>query len=501
MSGNPGADLDMTPATGRYLGASPERTRYQPRRTSTLSYQNSGARDPRDRSHARSTRNLVVVIPPPDLPLDQGHLGNVLSMGPRCRLAQGILMPLFSSVGIRVIYVVIVPDAFIRFLQMFGQLNAIAREYNFPSTVGLCLYLHVNENGIKMTPRISDDSWQYLFGHLFEGRPSSSQHLPIGGNIEFDIDLSKARWFDAWVAGTLRDSNPASPPVITSQASFGAHWQGESQTTNADEQFIEDRWDASGSHALVNNSRLETHRHLPRKLSLVDRLDSSGVRVSPRSQNHPDHPESPAHALSPIPQSAIHLTAKSDLEHRVNSWRATTELYPVSMTETYQPAPDVKVSVDVTTMDEYALECNSRKALNNDQPLWPLTSTGPQSPVMASSIVSSPPFSVHLDRRANGPASITLTTVTSWGPVDDDWYPVASNVSWLPSPDVGERMIEDIMAPRLCAVWGNSFGWRSAITWKEVYPYSAAQTKPTIQVLLQDFNGFVPQYPSLVICK
>ncbi|KAG8218874.1 hypothetical protein J3R82DRAFT_4553 [Butyriboletus roseoflavus] len=473
LSGNPGVDSDMTPTTGHYLGATSERTRYQLRRTSALSYQNSGARDSRDRSFARSPRNLVVVIPPPDFPLDQGQLGNVLSMGPRYRLSQGILMPLFPS--------------------MFGQLNAIAREYNFPSTVGLCLYLHVNQSGGTMTPRISDDSWQYLFGHLFEGRPSSGQQLPIGGSIEFDIDLSKARWFDAWVAGTLRDSDPTFLPVATSQA-FGAHSPGESQTTNADEQAFEDRWDASGSHTLVTNSRPETLRHLPRKLSLVERLDSHGVPVPPKSQNHPDHLDSPAHALSPIPQSAIPQATKNDLERRVNSWRATAELYPVSMTETYQPAPDVGVSVDVTIMDEYALEHKLRKEGNNDEYLSFLTSAGPRSPVMASPIAS-----IRLDNHANETVPLAPATVTSWGPTDDEWCSVVSGTSRLPSPDMGERMVEDTTVPRQCAVWGNSFGWRSAMTWKEVYPYPATQTKPTIQVFLQDSNGHVPQYPNLVI--
>lgn len=70
-----------------------------PRRTTVLSYQNSSARDLRDRNYARGSRSLVVVIPPPDFPLDQGQLGNVLSMGPRHRLSQGILMPLFTSVS------------------------------------------------------------------------------------------------------------------------------------------------------------------------------------------------------------------------------------------------------------------------------------------------------------------------------------------------------------------------------------------------------------------
>lgn len=96
----PAADFDTTSASGHFLGAAPEHTRFQPRRTSMLSYQNSGRRDLHGRSYSRSPRNLVVVIPPPDLPLNQGQLGNVLSMGPRHRLTQGILMPLFPSVGI-----------------------------------------------------------------------------------------------------------------------------------------------------------------------------------------------------------------------------------------------------------------------------------------------------------------------------------------------------------------------------------------------------------------
>ena len=103
LSVNSAADSDMTSSTGHDLGATPE-WRFNSRRTSTLSYENSGARHLCDPSYSRSPRNLIVVIPPPDLPLDQGHLGNVLSMGPRNRLSQGILMPLFPSVGIWVIY-------------------------------------------------------------------------------------------------------------------------------------------------------------------------------------------------------------------------------------------------------------------------------------------------------------------------------------------------------------------------------------------------------------
>lgn len=388
---------------------------------------------------------------------------------------------------------------------MFGQLNAIAREYNFPSTVGLCLYLHINENGVMMTPRISDDSWQYLFGHLFDGRPPSgpgSQQLPIGGSIEFDIDLNKARWFDAWVSGTLRDSEQVFPPVVTSQE---AHWRGDSQTINIHEQPEEDHWNASGSHTVVTNSRPETLRNLPKKLSLLDRLELHGIHLPPKPQDHLDHPDSPpthgTYASSPILQSAIPLVAERDLERRVKSWRAITEMHPVSMAETYQPAPDVGVPVGVTAMDEYALERNFRKAVSIDDFVWSVSSAGPRSPATEAPITSSRPSSVHLDRRANGTVPVTPATMTSWGPADDEWHSVVSSVTRLPSPDMGERTIEDVMAPRSRAVWGNSFGWRSAMTWKQVYPYSFIQTKPAVRVQLQDSNGLVPQYPNLVICK
>jgi hypothetical protein len=37
-------------------------------------------------------------LPPPSLPHDHGHLGHTLSTGPRHRLSQGLLMPLFPTV-------------------------------------------------------------------------------------------------------------------------------------------------------------------------------------------------------------------------------------------------------------------------------------------------------------------------------------------------------------------------------------------------------------------
>ena len=71
---------------------------------------------------------------------------------------------------------------------MYAQLGAIAREFNFPSTTGICIYMHVNESGSLLAPRISEESWNILWGHLFEpNAPSPTSGIPICGRIEFDI--------------------------------------------------------------------------------------------------------------------------------------------------------------------------------------------------------------------------------------------------------------------------------------------------------------------------
>jgi hypothetical protein len=385
---------------------------------------------------------------------------------------------------------------------MYGQLNAIAREYNFPSTVGICLYLHFCENGITMTPRISDDSWQYLFGHLFEGRsPTSAQQLPIGGSIEFDIDLNRARWFGAWVSGPLRDPDPMIPPAVLSHSSSIRHLRGDSLTTNGDEeQPIDERWGASGSQTLARNSRSATLRHLPKKLSLVDRLEAQAMQSAPEPRVlHDSFPM--MQPLSPIPQSAVPLTAKTELERRVNSWRTTTELNPVSLAEAYQPTPDTSVPVTAGTMDEYALGHNLREAVNLAEYRWPVTS--PIGPVLESPVSSESYHlpSVHPDRRANGSVLITSGTATNCGPADGARCSDESMVSQLPAPDLGQRTVEDTKAPRHYAVWESSFGWHSAMTWRKVYPYSVGQEKSANQIQLQGSGALLPHYPNLVICK
>jgi len=71
------------------------------RRVSTLAYNSSPLRDPRDRPSGRP-RWLIVVIPPASLVQDHGPLGHTLTSGPTQRLSQGILMPLQPTVRVHV---------------------------------------------------------------------------------------------------------------------------------------------------------------------------------------------------------------------------------------------------------------------------------------------------------------------------------------------------------------------------------------------------------------
>ncbi|KAG1806772.1 uncharacterized protein HD556DRAFT_1224501 [Suillus plorans] len=436
-----GAELEQL---GHSALSFPERSRFQSRRTSTLPYQNSGGvRENRDRTPSRASKSLIVVLPPSDFPMDHGQLGNMLSMGPRHRISQGILMPLFPT--------------------MYGQLTAIAREFNFPSTVGLCLYHHITENGITMTPRISDDAWQYLWAHLIESR-NGSQQLPIGGRVEFDIDLNKARWFDAWLAGTLRDDTVV--PAPQSHASI-LHLRGDSKTTFAEEHIAnEDRWENQTNQS---NSRPTAIRQAPKKLSLVDRLDSTALQDSYKASQATSLPlNHVAHQLSPIPQSAVPQVSKAELRRRVNSWRASASLDPASMTESYQPIPDATLgAAAIQPTDEYPLEveAGAQEPLNLADYAWSVTSAGPLSPPLDSPSSSYRLPSVHLDRRIQESVLLTPITATSWGPLDDDWLSDVSSIARLPSPDIGRRMLESApLTPATATSWGPADDWRSDVS-------------------------------------
>ncbi|KAJ6539380.1 hypothetical protein B0H19DRAFT_1178771 [Mycena capillaripes] len=425
------AEYFETPSASIVDPASTSRFR---RVASSIVYQNSGLRESRERTVQRSSRSFVVVLPPPSLPQDHGHLGHTLSSGPRHRLSQGLLMPLFPT--------------------MYGQLTAIAREYNFPSTTGLCLYLHYTDNGITVTPRIADDSWQMIWSHAIDPAPNAPHSaLPISGKIEFDIDMRLARWYGAWMASSHREHVDVPMSVTPSAAPSIVHYREESRTTFADG----DDQDTSVARPSV--------RHIPRKLSLIDRFDTMSARSVPRSvaaRPSPPEPLPGSQNLSPIFQEDEPKTAKYDLEHRVNTWRASASVLPGAIagaghillaganlpnSPPLDTSPMRTSNDDEQNEDEYRIEDYS----------FSISSAGPGDYDPYSPLTWYYDPSVDLAHRAQGSVCMTPSYCTSFGPSD---YTLSPHVPSLDldrvrTPDIAHRMFEDVPpSPSVATSWG-----------------------------------------------
>ncbi|KAI0092421.1 hypothetical protein BDY19DRAFT_482973 [Irpex rosettiformis] len=426
-----------------------------------LQYIQSGPREARERTVHRSVRWLVVVTPPPSFSQEHGNLGHTLSVGSPERLSQGLLMPLLQT--------------------MSSQLSAIAREFAFPSTTGLCLYLHTSHGGIPITPRITDESWPLLWAHLFEPRSpasASAPQLPIGGRIEFDIDPNKARWLDAWL-GLLRREN-LDVPVSAAPSRRGSlsHFREDSRTT-----FHDDRTEEPLEGAPVilppRISKTPVHRHVPRKLSLLDRLESSsarsGSKFAARAGNSPSPPafldtvQRPSIGLSPIVQEDEPKTAHKDIDTFVNSWRASASIMPSPLAATGQTSLDpvnLPNNIEITGDEDVRSELD----LNDFQ--WSVSSVGPaeyedEDDFDTCSFESWRLPSVHMDRRLEGSVCLTPTTCTSWGPPDweedrvyEAHFAALAMAAMLPSPDIATRMLEDCPpTPSTATSWGPPLDW------------------------------------------
>lgn len=315
---------------------------------------------------------------------------------------------------------------------MYAQLTAIAREFNFPSTLGLCLYLQISDSGITATPRISDDSWQFLWGQFLDGSNPGHHGLPISGRIEFDIDLSKARWYPSWISASRRDTMLSHTPSMS-------HSRGDSRTVFVDDQVN----DVQQKNPLVVQPTQNLFRHIPKKLSLLSRPTSRSGTVSPEAID-----TQIISTLSPIVQDDEPLTAKQELETRVNSWRATTSLVPTHETQTSDPKTVSADALPVTSAGQASPE------LNLDDFTWSVSSAGPSSERLGSPLSCERLPSVHLDRRL-GSVCLTPSVCTSFGRFDYDLHSPMTEVSCLPSLDIAHRMIEDCPpTPTTATSWG-----------------------------------------------
>lgn len=331
---------------------------------------------------------------------------------------------------------------------MYGQLNAIAKEFNFPSTAGLCLYLHVNESGIVTTPRISDESWHMLWSHLFD-LPSVHRSPPIGGRIEFDIDFQHARWYSSWLSTLSRDQ--AERPF--SHATLSMAISSESQDL-VDGALLHDQLPPPAQ-------RGHSHSHTPRKLSLVDRFDlppnRREGRIEPRRNlGPPDDIVLSTKAFSPIVQEEESRSAQEQLDNRVKFWRASAVVESSSLAGRGQVCLEASNLPDNVSLDG-DVPASNKAELNLDDFTWSISSAGPDDHSTASFESSSERLpSPDMARRILDDSPPTPSTVTSWGPPLS--YPSTPSSNYRPpSLDLAfVSVFSPAMSPITATSWGPS---------------------------------------------
>jgi len=240
-------------------------------------------------------------------------------------------------------------------------------------------------------------------------------------------------------------------------------------------------------------------RHVPRKLSLVERFDVSlsrpDIKLTPRLvDTPPGKVPSASQILSTIVQEDEPKTAKQDLTIRVESWRDGAVLTPTHLAASGQTSLDpanlpnhvlFDTLVSPPTVDEVELKLEDYT--------WSVSSIGPPSPNNVSPLPYGRAPSVHLANRLEGSVCSTPSVYTSFGPLDDEIYGLASpfapsvhlanrlegsvcstpsdctsfglsndEVHWplspisrIPSPDIAHRMYEAIpRTPTTATSWG-----------------------------------------------
>ncbi|KIJ56664.1 hypothetical protein M422DRAFT_218231 [Sphaerobolus stellatus SS14] len=436
------------------------------------------------RAPPRQTKWLITVVPPATL-TEPPVLGHTLSSAPTGRFSHGILVPLFPT--------------------LYGQLTAIAREFNIPSTTGLCIYLQIQENGVPMlTPRVSDETWQILWGHYFIGDDRLPSHgLPIAGRIEFDVDLRRAKWFNAWMGIPARSGTESEVGLSREPSLVHSHWRGESRSSALvpEQTLARDESPSPQDPTPTLNQPFRaavSQRQVPRPL-LLERRDAVGSRSfsrpSSRGQNLPSDVitiEQPAPStlteptfvpktLSPMVQeleepATAKPTKKTDVDTLVMKWRenSITGGPTSAISAAGQPSLD-------------AINMPSGAELDLDDFAWSISSAGPPSESPISLNWQSPLPSVHLHDRMAGSVCLTPTTCTSWGPPSYPQSPVSS-ASRQPSVDLGQRMEEFVpLTPTTATSWGPPSYPQS--------PISFASRRPSID-LGQRMEEFAPLTPS-----
>lgn len=254
-----------------------------------------------------------------------------------------------------------------------------------------------------MTPRISDESWHMLWNNLFD-TPSVSRGPPIGGRIEFDIDFRQARWYSSWSSSTGQDPTERPTSRVPSLATSLFH-------THRDSVNEDGFRDLDNINFPLSRPRNTSVRHVPRKLSLVDRFE---IPSGGPGQFDPGQSEAPVKALSPIAQEDEPKSARHQLDDRVRSWRASAIMGTTSPARGQADIEPMNLPSRIALHDNIPI--NSESELNFEDFTWSISSPGPE---------------------------------------DYDVVSVGNHSNRLPSPDIANRMLDDSPpTPSIATTWG-----------------------------------------------
>ncbi|KAG6876255.1 hypothetical protein C0993_004667 [Termitomyces sp. T159_Od127] len=290
-----------------------------------------------------------------------------------------------------------------------------------------------------MTPRITDETWPFLWAHVFE---PSTPKLPIFGKIEFDLDFHRAPWFETWLTSSRRENNSS---TVFPSAATDIHERGDFKSTRRDDQDI----------------TVLTTAHIPRKLSLVDRYGMHSAclgfpRASRTEPSLPEQPRSLGSQMTPIFRDEEYKTTRKDLDRdgRIETWRSDAILKSTTLDATG------KISLETANMSRSLSIDDTILDNPNDQPnledfTWSITSAGPDDNNIITPVSSDRIPSVHIANRVEGSVCLTPSDCTSFGPSDYALSSPASSTYRLPSPDIAYRMFENAPhTPSTATTWG-----------------------------------------------
>ena len=318
---------------------------------------------------------------------------------------------------------------------MTTQLAAIAQEFSFPSTLGLCLYFHHVEDGLTVKPRISDDSWPSIWSYLSDSLSTAERRPLFSGRVEFDIDLRLARWYASWLSSIHRELSDYHVPPFRSTGPLSAHFRRESQDTLHKGRYFDMAEDsltqpsepnhhvprklsfAEGSftqpsepnrHVLRKLSLAEhsftqpsePNRHVPRKLSLAERFDLAPVRPDVSRPAFP--PPDVQSAGSQFVQEEETKKSRDTLDTRVKSWRERALLIPKPVTATGKATANLPTD---TLINNELLLASAK--LKMEDFTWSISSAGPKSYDSSSPVSEAHVSSVHLASRLAGSVCLT----------------------------------------------------------------------------------------------